>query len=443
MKKKNTAKTKKKVLTKVKKKVLTKAKKKVLTKVKKKVLTKAKKKVLTKAKKKVLTKAKKKVLTKTKKKIKIQPQEIKLVFDARMIENSGIGVYIQNLLHHMSKIDSLKLRVLGNAKKILKHIPELNKEIVPFDIPIYSIKEQYKYPNIYKDEILHVPHYNAPLQYLKQSLVTIHDLIHLHSKEFTKPHYRLYAYFMFKSIAKNAEKITCVSKSTKIDFLNFFPDAREKVEVIHNGFDEKKFYNHKKNLKRIFTSKYLPSSSYFLHIGINKKHKNIDFIIRALAPAWRSGHLEIPLILVGCDNKLPSYIDKEIQRQKINSYVHSIGKVSSEKLALLYNCAQIFLFPSLIEGFGFPILEAMASETPVLCSHIPSLVEVGGDAIITFNPKDEKDFFKKLKYLLQDENLRKTMIRKGKKQIKKFSWEKHIQKLIHLYENIQKKRKVL
>ena len=366
---------------------------------------------------------------------------IKVVFDARMLRSSGIGTYTKNLIHCLKDIPQLHLRILGDPSKVLRDIPDFRGSITPFYAPIYSLKEHIQYPRIEKDEILHVPHYNAPFKYLrshKAVIVTIHDIIHLRSKQFAWPHYRLYAYLSLIAISKWAYQILTVSQSSHKDLLKYFPKMQTKLSTIPNGFDSTHFQRHSIEERRDFLQRYKLPSQYLLHVGIGKKHKNVGFLVRALAPLWKNKAFSYPLVLAGCGTQIPPYVRKEISRKNVHTYIHLMGPLVFSDLTLLYECASLFLFPSLVEGFGFPILEAMACGLPVLCSNISTLTEVGGNAVLYFDPHNEADLQKKLNQVLTNSVLYRKLSRYGKDHLKAFSWEKHVTELLKVYYKAQK-----
>ncbi len=369
----------------------------------------------------------------------IQKKALRLVFDARMIQHSGIGIYIRNLLRSFRPEHNLELRVLGTAEKILHEVPGLQAKIDHFDAPIYSIREQRKYPAIDAAEILHVPHYNAPLPYLRSSVVTIHDLIHLKSREFILPHYRLYSYSLLRWIAKRARHILTISETTRSDFLSYFPAAADKVTAIPNGFFADAFLLPQKASRiRAFQEERRLAPQYLLHVGIAKKHKNVDFLIRAFAPEWRSGRLSLPLVLAGCGGTIPPYVMKYVKRFQVEEYVRAMPYLSRTELTLLYRGAKVFVYPSLWEGFGYPLLEAMACGAPVLCSNASVLPETCGDAALYFHPHKEAALRKALYRLLGDHALRRRLSSYGKSYVKRYNWPQHIRKLVRLYRKAAK-----
>ena len=363
-------------------------------------------------------------------------KKIKIVFDARMISHSGIGTYTYNVIKELIQTPQIQLRLLGDPKVIQNKFPNINLNITPFYAPIYSLKEQFNYPEIFDDEILHLPHYNAPIKYLKRSVVTIQDLIHLQSPEYSFILYRIYVKFMFKSITQNAACIICPTKATYNDLVSYYPNAANKSVILRYGFDTKQFPIFSIREREHFLQRLNIPLNYVLHIGIGKRHKNVDFLIKALAPEWKTGKLSISLILAGCGEKLPRYVEKEILKHGVTSYIKHISNLSKNDLSLLYQSAKIFLFPSKIEGLGFPILESLSVGVPVLCARNSSLPEAGGKAAYYYEPDNIIDFKLKFYELLGDNQLRQKCLSFVPKHLKQFDWTKHIHILIKKYQEI-------
>ncbi len=367
-------------------------------------------------------------------------KKIKLVFDARMLAHSGIGTYSTNYLNELIKLyylnKKIELRLLGDSKLIQMKLPSYKGMITEFNAPIYSLREQITYPEIKNDELLHVPHYNAPLKYLSRCIVTIHDLIHLNSKEFMLPHYRIYASFMFKNISNHAKLLVLPSKATLHDWIKRYPNTSDKTLVLKWGFDRRQFVVHKEREKEHFIQRMNLPRNYLLNVGIGKTHKNIDFVIRALAPEWKSGRLSNTLVIAGCGPNLPQYILKEANYHGVLSYIKHIGKLDKNELELLYQSATLFLFPSKIEGLGFPVLEALALGTPVLCSQTSSLPEAGGKAAYYYEPNNLQDFRLKFYEILRNDILRKKCLSHVPKHLEQFNWTKHVNTMVKRYQEI-------
>lgn len=351
-----------------------------------------------------------------------------------MLKNSGIGTQVFQVLKLLVKEKSIDLTLIGSKNDISETLSGFTGKVINWHPPIYSLKEQLFFPNI--TGFLHSPHYNAPLRHLKRTIVVVHDLIHLQSKEFNKPHHRIYANFLLKNIARHARHIVTVSEYTKQELIKSFPAAENKTTVIHNGLNENIFKKQSPAKIKLFRKKYSLPEKYFLTVGIGKKHKNIDFIIRALAPLWKSGKLSVPLVLGGTGGKIPDYVNHEIRKQDVVKFIYVMPFLEDTELPLLYASADLFFMPSLIEGFGFPVIEAMACGTPVLCSSTSSLPEIAGNAAAYFDPCDEQSFRDIFIKIQNSRTNRNSLINKGFKQSKKYSWKNHVRSLVEIYERL-------
>ncbi|GIX43402.1 MAG: mannosyltransferase [Leptospiraceae bacterium] len=358
---------------------------------------------------------------------------LNIYFDARMIGYSGIGTQIEEVISRLYQNSEIHLTLIGNKNKIQSIFPFINN-IIEFNAPIYSLKEQFFFPaKSSKEGIFHFPHYNAPIKHLKQSIVIIHDLIHLDSEEFKKLHYRFYAKTLISQILKKAKAIITVSEYTKKRLQEEFHTDQNNIFVNYNGINQKVFYPATKKEILEFKIKYQLPDKFLLVVGIGKKHKNLDGLLLALKELWKKQHLLLPLVIAGTNKKIPEYV-KPIIDEEIKQWIFFLPFIPKEELRILYSSAFLFLMPSKLEGFGFPLLEAMACNVPTISSNRASLPEIGGDATIYFDPYSIQEIQKTILKVCNDANLRKDLIRKGKSQVKKFSWDQHVKKLIEIYK---------
>ncbi|MBI3395476.1 MAG: hypothetical protein HY042_06555, partial [Spirochaetia bacterium] len=160
----------------------------------------------------------------------LRPQ---LFFDARMIGHSGIGTQVENVLSRLLARDETNLTILGNSGKVKTILGDVRVPVVEWDAPIYSIQEQLQYPAIPPGALLHFPHYNAPVTRMQQSVVVLHDLIHLQSAEFNRIQ-KVYCRFFLGRLARNARSVVTVSDATRNEFLKLHPGAAGRTETILN-----------------------------------------------------------------------------------------------------------------------------------------------------------------------------------------------------------------
>lgn len=341
----------------------------------------------------------------------------KVAVDARMIKMSGIGTYIQNLMKN-----GCYDVALGNKDDI----EQVNSKvkIIDFNMGIYGVKEQLKFP--YKAlkkeniDVLHVPHYNVPIFYRGKMIVTIHDLTHLLFPEFlpNKLAY-LYAKFMMWIGIKKANKVITVSENTKKDILKFFKVNPDKIEVVYLGVGDEFVKKEKKDIEYLYERFNIPRDKRILmYVGNLKPHKNLERLLEAYSKI--SIIENTCLLLVG--KAFDKYIVLEDREKELNidkNVIHT-GIVTQEELVDLYNLADLFVFPSLYEGFGLPVLEALACGTNVICSNSSSIPEVGGNVVEYFDPYSIEEMANKI-----EEGLNKNFdCGVVQERLKNFKWEK-------------------
>ena len=355
-----------------------------------------------------------------------------------MVGHSGIGTQVSSILGVLTRKKTVDLTLLGDPGKLTEHLPGFQGKVIPWTAPIYSLAEQLRPPPIPDGHIAHFPHYSAPILRVNRGVVCVHDLIHLQSPEF-KLHHRLYALFMLQGVLRRARRIVTVSDTTRAELIKRFPFAAGRTVTIHNGLDHKRYRKPTASTLGKFRSRYGLPKDYLLTVGIGKQHKNIDFVMRALLPLWRDGKLKTPLVMGGTGGELPPYVRAVIEPgydRTLEDFVHLLPYIDESEMPALYGGARLLIYPSLLEGFGFPMVEAMACGTPVLSSDRASLPEVGGDAAVYFNPEDQKEFIERLTGLLKAPARLKKLAAAGLKRSKEFDWESHVDALIETYRKI-------
>ncbi len=255
---------------------------------------------------------------------------------------------------------------------------------------------------------------------------TIHDLAFRRFPE-TFPESHLWKLnFMLSACIRQADRLIAVSESTKRDLLEFFPTLEtSKVQVIHHGFDGKFFGERlaSTELEPTLERYGLRQGRYLLYVGALQPRKNLVRLIRAFETVKRSIP-ELRLVLCG----EPAWLSDEIlSARKASPFQNDIlltGRVSFEELRVLYQGARLFVFPSLYEGFGLPLLEAFASGTPVITADNSSLREVAGDGALYVNALDTEDIAEKIGTLWNDEALQTALCRKASVELERFSWDR-------------------
>jgi len=369
----------------------------------------------------------------------------KIYIDCRLIEGSGIATYLINLIKTFNKIEkSLDIHILVKSfKKIIIDDQEKNEKHL-FKSPIYSISEQLFFPKfIGKNDILHVPHYNAPILFSGKLIITVHDICHYVMKDyFTGITKRFYASIFMKFALMRANYIITVSHFTKTEIVKYFHINPSKITVIHNGIDSHYSPRRKSELLKILALYKVPNK-YLLYVGNIKPHKNIVKLIIAYYNAKRIDN-SIPKLIICGEHDKHFDILSELGRSGIltkdffSENIILLGFVKYEDLPCLYSGAELFLYPSLYEGFGIPPLEAMACGTPVIASNTSSIPEILGENALLVNPHNQDDITDAIIRLWQNPSLQKELTLKGLVHANHFKWNESAYKHIELYNKLEK-----
>lgn len=358
-----------------------------------------------------------------------------IAIDARMIEMSGIGTYIQHLMNQ-----GIYDIAIGNKKEIRKY--DKNVAIIPFDASIYGIKEQIAFPqkklknmNV---EIVHFPHYNVPYFYQGEIVVTVHDLTHIILPEMlgSKIKY-LYAKTLMGNALRKASHIFTVSENSKNDIKKYFNIGKKEISVTYNAIDNSFCQKPKKSILYLYDKFGIPcNKKIILYIGNLKPHKNI----KSLFQAYKKCKCYKDSIIVLAGKAFSSVNIKEIEIEYgILGKVFYTGIISHKDLVNLYNLSDLFVFPSLYEGFGIPPLEAMACGLPVICSNTSSLPEVVGDAALQFDPYNIDEITYSIDKVLGSEKVQQELLKKGLERCHFFKWDDSVKTIRETLQGLRKK----
>ena len=258
----------------------------------------------------------------------------------------------------------------------------------------------------------------------KPFVLTIYDMIHdIYPEMFSS---RDRTAERKKLLAQKATRIIAISENTKRDIIRFFDIDENKIEVIYlaNSFN----MNKDDKIINVVTPE-----KYILFVGSRRGYKNFDLFIKTISPLLNDD-VKLNVICAGGGEFNSMEIEK-LKNLKIKDKVFFYSG-SDSVLAYLYQKAIAFVFPSLYEGFGIPILESFASGCPVICSKTSSLPEVAGDAVVYFDPTDKLSMLNSIKKVIYDDKLRKQLIDKGIEREKEFTWKKTADKTKKIYEKI-------
>jgi len=265
-----------------------------------------------------------------------------------------------------------------------------------------------------------------------RSVVTIHDLIFLRYPQFYKPIDRRIYTKKYKSACVNANLIIAISKQTRQDIIDFFGIAEDKIRLVYQGCDPQFYDTCSDEQKQAVAAKYQLPPCYILYVGTIEERKNLNTIVRALA----SLPVRYSLVAVGKPTAYMQEVNSEIARLGLNDRIRFIHKVDFRDLPAIYRQAEVFVLPSVFEGFGIPVLEALNSKIPVITSNVSSLPEAGGAHSMYINPVDSRELEQALLRLFADSNLRNSMIDNGYQYAQNFYEEKIAVDLWNVYHEL-------
>ncbi len=371
---------------------------------------------------------------------------MRVLIDARVIQDHfpGIGRYVFNLINALAPQLDGELLALADENAVNTRYDQgqfaqhPNIQLIPTDIPIFSWRSQTALPGIIRDlrpDVAHFPYNVRPLRVGVPSLLTLYDVI---PRRFPGYYPRLTRWkieAIQRAALRAADAFAAISQSTADDFVALYGVERRRIAITPLAPDPVFHPRPPAELDAFRQRKGLPQR-YMLYLGSNKPHKNLPRLIRAWAkiPNPKS---QIPnLILAGhWDERYPEA--KELAAALgVSDSVRFLGPVSGEDLPWLYAAARAFIFPSQYEGFGLPVLEAMASGVPVACSRAPGLSEVAGQAALTFDPLSVDEMADAIIRLGTDASVRMNLTRSGLERASAFSWKETAALTLRAYERL-------
>lgn len=379
---------------------------------------------------------------------------MKIGIDARLYgtKNAGLGRYVKELVDRVIKLkdnDEYALFLTQENWELVDISDNSRVKKVLADFRWYSLWEQIKFPALIKAEkidLMHFPHFNAPVFYRGKFIVTIHDLIldalpRLRIRATTLGRFKYYLKFIgyrlvIKNALKKSAKIIALSEYGRGDLIKYYQVKPEKIQVIYNGaarpLDVDKSAEKSDDSKIIL--RYNIGKPYILYVGNAYPHKNLDQILSAFRKI--KARKDVFLVLSG---KMDYFYERLKAKARelglADEKIIFTDYVSDEVLAALYRNASCFVFPSLYEGFGLPPLEAMSYGVPVVISSSSCLPEILGPAASYFDPLSADDLANKVLSILDDEKSREQLVSAGFERVKRYDWNKSVREVVSLYHN--------
>lgn len=354
--------------------------------------------------------------------------------DARKYHDFGIGTYIRNLAasfdgqdrdtftYFASPEDVEEIRRTHRGETIVNHSGKYSAG------ELFSLSRQ---ANRARVSLYHAPHYTLPYGLSMKSVVTVHDVIHLRFPEYFSPVQRAYARFMISHACREAAAVIVDSEFTGKELVRHVACSPEKIHVIHLGVSGSFTPAETPGLPGEFLRKYRVKENFILYVGGLKPHKNVGCLLRAFAGLGADEKLQLVFIGERIDDV--AALRNLSTECGIGDRILSLGWIPEKDLVAAYRAASALVLPSLYEGFGFSVLEAMACGTPVIGSNAASIPEVIGDAGILFDPLSDRDLTGAIRSVLADQALRTSLREKGLQRAKLFTWNRCAERTLNVY----------
>jgi len=359
---------------------------------------------------------------------------------------TGVGTYFKNLLQHLALVDRHNRYLLFSSswkgRFPLAKVPAfVDQRLVDARFPVKSLNwlwNKWHYPPLesFFKEAITIAHSPTPmlLPCRGKKIITVHDLFFITDPRLVQPESRRYFRSRLGRSTELADGIICVSQATCSQLLGLFPDLAAKTRVIHHGVAPHFFSTEVPHPG--WREKYLLPDRYILFAGTIEPRKNLPVLLQALR-RLKQGGLVLPLVIAGSRGwglgKFNALLDD------LPGQVHEIGYVEDADLPSLYRDAQLFVFPSLAEGFGLPLLESLAVGTPVLCSDIPVFHEIGSTLPEFSNQSDPSELAEKIAFLWKQNKETGASARIA--HARKFSWQDSAARTLAFYGQIEREQK--
>lgn len=357
----------------------------------------------------------------------------------------GMGIYIFNLLKRMIQVAEDHKFIVYKKPDVFSDFTITNDKVQINNIKgSRSLRILWEYtllPASLKHEKVDV--FWGPSNFLPPAksckfIVTIHDLsAFTYAQTYPFIRRRYYQYIISKA-TQRADFIITDSESSKQDLIKYFSIPDDKVIVIYCGIDEIFQPVESQDVILNVKQKYKLPAEFIFTLGVLEPKKNTERLIKAYA-RLKDTFKDIPHLVVGGSKKYGWKNEKIFQlvnSLKLNDLVLFTGAIDHKDLPVVYSAAELFVLPSLYEGFGLPVIEAMACGTPVVTSNTSSLPEIAGNAAVLVNPYNVLEIADVISLILYDENKKQEMIKNGFENIKRFNWEKAATELISVFEKV-------
>lgn len=352
---------------------------------------------------------------------------MRIVIDtqATVGKKSGIGHYTDGLIRHLDQTRHTYFFLKPKRERDLNTIERICWETMRLPFEARRVRA----------DLIHTVGFSAPLIRSCKVVSTVHDLIGLIYSDHLSPWSKFYWKRWLPHSFSKADHLIASSENTKRDILKFLHYPEHRISVIPLAADERFKALDKKKTSGCL-SKYFRFNDFILSVGTLEPRKNLKNLIFAYSMLSKDLRKSYPLVVVGKQGWGEDDLGRLIEGTGLKEDIHFTGYISDEELVNFYNAAALFVYPSLYEGFGLPILEAMSCGTPVISSNLSSIPEVTGDAAFLIDPLKPKEIADAMKSLLLNRSLRESMGSRGLERSKLFSWERVAKLTTEVYESV-------
>ncbi|HNY40562.1 MAG TPA: glycosyltransferase family 1 protein [Bryobacteraceae bacterium] len=376
---------------------------------------------------------------------------LRILIDARHIQDFGFGTYIRNLVRALSGLNSPHRFILVCGRRDQQEFEGLaeNFQFLPYERTDSELFDQIAFPAFARGvraDLIHVPLNIVPQLLPRPYVVTVHDISPLFFEVPDNWRFELSRALMRRGLMR-AARVIAVSESTRQDVEQMLGIPSSRITRIYSAADPRyaragtaSSPAQSERERLLVLERYQVNYPFLLYAGSVKPQKNVARLVEAFA--LLRGELEahpvyknLRLIIIG--DQISNYpaLRQAVLHSRVESSVRFLGFVPFDTLRVFYASAAAFVFPSLYEGFGLPPLEAMASGTPVVASNVTSLPEVVGDAAYPVSPDNVFEIARGMREVLLDEGLRERLIARGFQQHNRFNWEETARQVLATYEN--------
>lgn len=372
---------------------------------------------------------------------------MRIGIDVRVLSfgETGFSRYINNLLTNLREIDNENTYILylNDPQEISAIEGAKNFRIKVIKGPFLIYKYLLLPFHLLKDkvDIFHSMTHDLPFLVFCKKVVTFYDLNIELLPNLYEFKLRMLSFLKISKLSAHfADKIISISENTKKDLTRLYKVSADKIKVIHLAADRDFFLRDKEHVRKNIAKKFGIDFPFILYVGQIRVQKNLPRMLEAFKKIKEKG-IPQKLVLVGANNRGSEFYDLKSEARRIglaNEVIHISNCQRTEDLAYFYNSADLFVYPSLYEGFGLPVLEAFACGAAVIASYASSIPEVAGDAGILVDPYDIDALARAMLKVLSDDKSRNELVSRGLERVKCFSWLKAAQETLAVYQSFEK-----